>query len=542
MNRWKRIAAGAVALTVTGAMIGCGSDAPAGEPAGQTPGSNAAEQPAQDSGVAKTGFPIVKEPITLKVFSRMDPQLKPYEDMFLMKEMAAKTNIQMQWDTPALTAARERLNLLFSTNDLPEMILKSGITKQQIASYSTQGMLLPLDQYFDYAPNVKAVLDKFPEVKQSITSPDGHIYFLPTVYDYDARNVGRYPLINVKWLEKLGLKAPTTADELIEVLTAFKTRDPNGNGKADEIPYNAHTIDFAMNGMQGLFGLDQDIVGNGQGFGANFEDGKVNLWADDPRFKDLLQFFKKLYDQKLVDPEIFTQDDKLYFGKLADGRIGFTPLYQPRNAGKYAQEYDAITPVKGPNGDQLWPFLNSKANGISFVLTANNKHPEASMRWVDYFFTDEGATLMYLGKEGETYEKTADGTLKYKQEFLESPNGFENEIGKWTIFPGGGEPGYYQEKHVRPTMEGTPMPGYIGKVRDYLPKERRSVPMMETAVSERYTQIMKDLETYVKEMRAKFILGNESFDKWDDYVKQLEKIGIKEAEQILTDELAKAGK
>ena len=29
---------------------------------------------------------------------------------------------------------------------------------------------------------------------------------------------------------------PTTTEELKEVLIAFKTDDPNGNGKADEIP------------------------------------------------------------------------------------------------------------------------------------------------------------------------------------------------------------------------------------------------------------------------------------------------------------------
>src|SRR5690606_38145159 len=102
----------------------------------------------------------------------------------------------------------------------------------------------------------------------------------------DARNVGRYPLINMTWLNNLGLKAPTTADELIEVLTAFKTQDPNRNGKNDEIPYNAHTIDYAMVGIQGMFGLDQDLFGMAQGFGANIEDGKVNIWADDPRFRD----------------------------------------------------------------------------------------------------------------------------------------------------------------------------------------------------------------------------------------------------------------
>ena len=42
--------------------------------------------------------------------------------------------------------------------------------------------------------------------------------------------------IRQDWLDKLGLAVPTTVDELHDVLLAFKNNDPNGNGKADEIP------------------------------------------------------------------------------------------------------------------------------------------------------------------------------------------------------------------------------------------------------------------------------------------------------------------
>ena len=47
-----------------------------------------------------------------------------------------------------------------------------------------------------------------------------------------------YPKLwfNYDWLEKLGLEEPQTTEELYEVLKAFKTQDPNGNGKANEIP------------------------------------------------------------------------------------------------------------------------------------------------------------------------------------------------------------------------------------------------------------------------------------------------------------------
>ena len=54
--------------------------------------------------------------------------------------------------------------------------------------------------------------------------------------------------INKEWLDKLGLAVPTTTDELYNVLKAFKTQDPNGNGKADEIPLTGAPNKYVWNG------------------------------------------------------------------------------------------------------------------------------------------------------------------------------------------------------------------------------------------------------------------------------------------------------
>ncbi|TBL81968.1 extracellular solute-binding protein [Paenibacillus thalictri] len=546
MNTWKKHALLALSASLAFQLAGCSSDGGnAGSGAAGNNGNTAPAAGEDKSGVANTGFPIVKNKIELKAFSRQDPQLGNYNDMYLWKTMEEKTNIHLNWDTPSLAnnASKERLNLLLSTGDLPDIILKNDLGVSQIQKFSSQGLFVPLEPYIDkYAPNVKAMLDKYPDVKQAITSPDGHIYFLPNVKDYLPSNVGRYPLINMKWLEKVGMQPPKTSDELLKVLIAFRDKDPNGNGKADEIPLSAHTIDFVTRTVANMFGLEYQY-GYGNLFAANLENGKVNIWLDDDRYKETLQFLKQLYDQKLIDPEIFTQTDQIYFGKLADNRIGFTALYQPRNAGKYADQFDAIEPIKGPKGDQLWNFYNPRANSPAFLITKANKNIEASVRWADYFYSDEGATLIYLGKEGESYEKKPDGSLAFKPELLNSPNGLERELGqKWTYFPGDQAVGLFGEKQLRPTMEGTPMPTYIDKVKAYLPKVSYSAPMLPPEKQERANQITSDLETYVKEVRAKFILGTMTFDKWGEYTKQLEKIGLKELQAMYQAEYDKAKK
>lgn len=62
------------------------------------------------------------------------------------------------------------------------------------------------------------------------------------------------------------------------------------------------------------------------------------------------------------------------------------------------------------------PPLTSKANSKkivskdsyivrgTFAITSANKYPEATMRWVDYFYTKDGANLLSAGLEGENFD------------------------------------------------------------------------------------------------------------------------------------------
>ena len=59
---------------------------------------------------------------------------------------------------------------------------------------------------------------------------------IPNYNDYENIRTSQGYYIRKDWLRKLGLKEPKTVEELYEVLIAFRDKDPNGNGKKDEIP------------------------------------------------------------------------------------------------------------------------------------------------------------------------------------------------------------------------------------------------------------------------------------------------------------------
>src|SRR5690606_31474844 len=108
---------------------------------------------------------------------------------------------------------------------------------QLIASYSANGQIIPLDGMIEagYAPNLSRLMEEDEGIRKAITSADGHIYSLPNISEADGRISSSW--INQKWLDHLGLDMPATVEEFYEVLKAFKERDPNQNGLADEVPF-----------------------------------------------------------------------------------------------------------------------------------------------------------------------------------------------------------------------------------------------------------------------------------------------------------------
>ncbi|KRE64161.1 extracellular solute-binding protein [Paenibacillus sp. Soil750] len=493
--------------------------------------------------VNETGLPIVKEKVTLKGFARKDPQLGEYSQMLLWKELEEKANIHIEWDTPSLQNAVERVNLVLASGELPDFFIKGVIKDADITKYGSTGIFIPLEGLIEkYAPNLRELLKKKPEVKAAITSPDGHIYSLPRIVDYDLLGVPRFPMLNIKWLDKVGAQAPKDSNELYSLLKLFKEKDPNGNSKNDEIPYTAHTIDWAMRGLEGMYGLQRNLD-----YKLNIDDNnKVHIWYADEKYKELLQYTSKLYKEGLLDKDIFTQTDQVYFAKLADNKVGFTPLLQAQNAGKFAGDYSGITPLKGPHGDQLWNLKQDvNANGGKAIITKANKNPEATMRMFDYFYGDEGATLLYLGKEGVTYEKRENGSLGYKKEILNSQRGLTVELGSMTIWQGGGEFGYYTDKHLSPMLEGSTRPKDFKLVQPFLPKKQYALPLLSKEKQDQMNAIRTDLDTYTDEMRAKFISGDQSFAEWDAYVATLKKMGVDKLEKMFQeslDGLLKGGK
>jgi len=388
------------------------------------PSGSAASPESSSSGNADsvTGpgeLPITKEKTTIKIMTHANSLVEDFATNAFTKYLEEKTNIHIEWDILPEKSASEKLNLvLASGEDLPDVIMTMGISPAQQMIFGGQGLFRPLNDLIEqYGTETNKMFEAMPYVKDTITAPDGNIYAMP------APNEGFHAMFMQKmwiykpWLDKLGLAMPTTTEEFYNVLQAFKTKDPNGNGKADEIPFSGSPTGYLTQVHNFL--LNSFTYSPMSWLTAN--NGKIEVPYNKPEWKEGLKYLRRLYADGLMDAQALTQDgnqlkqlgenpDVPILGAVSTLHMGeFTQFFG--ESGRWL-EYVAVPPLKGPAGVQVTPYdpygvLNTGA----YVITKDAKNPEAAFRLLDFMYNTETTLRSSYGEPGSEWEWAKDGEI-----------------------------------------------------------------------------------------------------------------------------------
>src|SRR5699024_8902076 len=105
-----------------------------------------------------------------------------YDNLKTLNILKDKTNIDFEYSMVPEDGYAEKKNLAFANDDLPDVFLHADLKPSDEVKYGKQGMLIPLEELIDkYAPNLKKIFKDDPEIKQTLTAQDGHIYTLPKI-------------------------------------------------------------------------------------------------------------------------------------------------------------------------------------------------------------------------------------------------------------------------------------------------------------------------------------------------------------------------
>src|SRR5699024_10645482 len=148
----------------------------------------------------------------------------------------------------------------------------------------------------------------------------------------------------------------------------------------------------------------------------------------------LLEYIHKLYDEGLIEQSIFSIEWGQFLANAADNLYASMIFYDPIElfGDDIGSQYNSVAALEGPEGHKDYNKLSSSVwDNDNFVVTSENENPAAAVRWMDHFYSEEGAKLYYMGVEGETYEEE-DGEMVYKDHIL-NPEGdmtFEQALAK----------------------------------------------------------------------------------------------------------------
>ncbi|MEY9852855.1 putative aldouronate transport system substrate-binding protein [Leifsonia sp. EB41] len=343
------------------------------------------------------------------------------------KQLEKKFNIKFSWQTTTQdsSVAPEKRQILMASGDYPDMFLLIPWVDQfnpvDVEKLAQQGVALPLNDLIkQYAPDIQKVIDTNPDYKAMVTSPDGKIYGLPQLAETLHIQYPSKLWINTDWLKKLNLQMPKTTADMTKVLQAFKTGDPNGDGKADEIPLSGDSHDTLIPFFMNAFIYDPQNPDKGIQSTTVLNKGKVDIQANKEGWKEGLKYIKSLWDAGLIDKGAFTQNPAALAqegnnnGSVLLGSASALHPYifvSPGAKDGRDKQYDAVPPLTGPNGANFATYAFGSTPGATFLLTnkASKNDQVAAIKMVDYLFTNEGQLDGNFGPEGQGWSAPAAG-------------------------------------------------------------------------------------------------------------------------------------
>ena len=540
MNRTKKRWAARAATTVLAVSLLAGCSQGANNASNGNGSSNAGNGNGESSAPAAlnpTGMPIVNEPVELTFFTgKAATNGNNFEETLVWSEYAKQSGIDVNFNLVPFESLTERRNLALANGDYPDAFYSARVPAADLMRYGAQGAFIPLNDLLEeHAPNFSKLMEDYPDLRRALTMPDGNIYSFPSFYnpEFLPMLIGTPLWVKQDWLDQLGMEEPTTTDEFYEYLKAVKATDLNGNGQADEIPYSGTGIYPFIEQIMGAWGLGNRGLGH-KFVDADPESGGLRFYRTDDRFREVLEYVNKLYAEGLIDKDIFTQDGSQLYAKGGEERLGATINPNPKTQFS-GENYFGLGALQGPHGDQLYSHIKLPMVWPgAFVITDKNEHPEATVRWMDHFYGDEGATFYFMGQEGVSYNVAEDGTLEFIDEITNNPDGLsmDQALTKYVTWLGGSYPGYVQEKYFKGS-ETLPEAIATGeKAAPHALEEQWYSFNYTEEETEFMSSVGSDLQTFIQENEAQFITGAKPFSEWEAYVNQIQGMGLEEYMRI----------
>ena len=409
-----------------------------------------------------------------------------------------------------------------------DALFKANLSRAQEIALLDSGALIDLAPYIEECmPNLSALLKEKPEWREVIALEDGRIASLPLI-NRAERQICVW--INQAWLEKIGLAVPGNMQELTAALVAFKTRDPNGNYKDDEVAADLLGV-YEMRWLLPYYSIVADDYHL-----ARDAQGQFVFAPELEGYRDFVAQLKVWEEKGLFGDGAFTNAHNAASLESTEEEVvtsGLIVTVAPYTHVPAANSTDYVPLLMaGPDGSVRWRDALGEIWTGCFAVTSACKDPAQALAWVDALYSEEGGILAYAGVEGDEFSFGEDGKWIFN---VDSMRTIDDIRGDSIIYTGVTTPGLSPDAFLEQVNSDIDLHILKG-MKDVRAVSEQVSPayLLDEKAQARANEIVLELTKLVDEGIGRFATGEVELTdaNWDAWLASLRKAGSEELTQL----------
>lgn len=286
-----------------------------------------------------------------------------------------------------------------------------NVSPNQFRTLVDQGACLALDDLLEaygkdmLAGNKDAIWD-------ALRAADGHIYGVPYMYPH-SHEIATFMVCRKDLMTAAGITAmPTTVDELYEDLKTLKAFYGN-----EYILFSGPFVAASEGSLQWMiptniacaFGIYNDWMVDDQ--------GKVYYITEAPGFQAMIEYFQKLYNEGLIDPDWAVNNESTLKEKFSSGKTiicaanralpDFCSAALIENVGIEWDDLDYIGALKGADG--TCKYMSTENLNHVTVIPKTSENAADVINWLNIRVQNQ--LYITIGKEGVHFNYDAKGEI-----------------------------------------------------------------------------------------------------------------------------------
>lgn len=361
-----------------------------------------------------TDKPVINEPVEISVLTTRHSGYTTDADQLwyfhYLEWWFEQEGYDVTFNVQQTTEGGTQTSLLLNTNSLPDLVFGINLSTANIIKYGIEDtLILDWAPYLNESlmPNLYTRMKNDKAMADQCYAPDGGLYGLPYInpsltasgcYGTSERLYFRQ-----SWLDAVGMKNPTTKDELLAVLRAFKNIDPAKVGlksSSDVIPIvsSSNFLEKYLWTCLGFYGTEPSKYGNN----LMIKDGKLVIPAYTESYREFVTLMNTFYSEGIIAQDYFSYSDASAKALAVADRCGVYCWWTMEALTEDYMDYVSSNPI--PLGDvkKVEDIHVSRLSWFSVNqawASSTTKYPELLAMMMDKMYSDEGAFTYRYGPE-----------------------------------------------------------------------------------------------------------------------------------------------